>query len=77
MLVLAVFDEIVPLKLPNEYVSVCLKLEDALLIVITAELPTFASVQVTDDLRGIVSSDAVPLTVYPPFGSEDAADVLK
>ena len=77
MLVFAVFDTMVPLRLPNEYVNVCRKLVDALLIVITAELPTLASVQVTEDLRGIVSSDAVPLTVYPPFGKLLAAELLK
>lgn len=52
---------IVPLTLPNLYVSVCVNEDDALLIEIVDALPISTDVAVTDDALGIVGSVCVPL----------------
>ena len=77
MLVADVLDVIVPAKLPKLYVKVCVKLPLARFMIIVAVLPMFASVHVTVDFLGMVLIAAVPLTVYPPLGSDDAAELLK
>lgn len=77
MLVADVLDVIVPDKLPKLYVKVWVKLPLARFMITVAVLPMFASVHVTVDFLGMVLIAAVPLTVYPPLGSDDAAELLK
>ena len=54
---------IVPVALPKEYVSVCVKKDDALVIVIDDAEPMFTLVADTVDALGIVVSVCVPLAV--------------
>lgn len=58
-----VFVAIVPVALPKEYVSVCVKEEDALVIVIVDALPRLTAVAETVDARGMESSVTVALAV--------------
>ena len=55
-LVCVVFVAIVPVKPKKSYVSVCVKLAEALLIVIVASLPMSAALQLTLLALGIVVS---------------------
>ena len=57
---------IVPVKLPIAYLTVCVKLDDALVIVIVVCVPIMPLVIDMDDFLGIVSKVPVPLPLTVP-----------
>ena len=61
MLVFAVFVAIVPVRPAKEYVRVCVKLEEARVMVILVLLAMLAFVAVTVLVLGMVSRDTVPV----------------